>query len=649
MEEKMKICNLKKVLCLFLVLALAVGIIPTFLVAGAETEDTETTGTDTDVINGSKAGTTTDSAGATITTEKELNATKITYSMTAGTNGTSGNFFIGSCYSKTETYYQGARNKGVIYRFPLVFSENLADIALTAQMGCGGLYQVHVSVDGETWIEVIGETTAAKVPTPADKPESNAVKIDEQTGLVNTVKQAVKIALGDGSAEYFYIRFMHPTDWNAPKVFGVDVSVRYYTVWSSTTETDNYGATATTVQKGTGYTSVTYEMTAGTEGTSDGYCVSKGAAGKATVDSYCGGKGFGGVIYQFPILDSDTLKSLSLATTVGNAYGIDVSLDKSNWIEIVPDTSNNGQKALSLDLNEAVKTALSEQSSDTFYIRYYHDSDWNAPKVYNLTVNAKYVKAFEFKAAALDVSLDGDIGLLFGVALDNAVLDSSNYRLEIVKSGETEAVKSVTLGSADAYEVVAGYQFIRLALAPTQMTEQYSIRLVNTETDEVFTDTEAHSVAEYAAKMIVYNPDAKALLVAMLNYGAYAQMYFDYLPDSLANVGYAYTNELESVIAPAATYTHTKGETVQATTYNVELEAKVKINVLFSNGELLTKEIVAKDLDEKQTFMVDDCVFQVSFMAYAGAVLSDETAPEALVNLLKAMILYNTAANAYFE
>lgn len=647
----MKICNLKKVLCLFLVLALAAGIIPTFLVAGAETEDTETTGTDADVINGAKAGTTTDSAGATITTEKELNATKITYSMTAGTNGTSGNYYQGGCQEEKEDSYNGRNKKGVIYKFPLAFAENLADIQVLARMGNGDEYQVHVSVDNEKWVEVCGENKTFK--SPAEKFNFDLRKSwtggDDKVeeGVQRTVKEAVQEALGTDSADYFYIRIMSLA-WVNTRVYEIETTVSYYTAWTNTTETDEYGAMVTTVKKATNdYTSVTYAMTAGKLGTSGGYCVSIGWNEKAKDDAYCGGKGSGGVIYQFPILDSDTLKSLSLATTVGNAYGIDVSLDKSNWVEIVPDTSNTKKLTLTFDLSETIKTLLAQGTAESFYIRFYHDGDWNAPLVYDLTVNVKYKD--DFKAAALDVSLDGDIGLLFGVALDNAALNSNNYRLEIVKSGETEAVKSVTLGSADAYEVVAGYQFIRLALAPTQMTEQYSIRLVNTETDEVFTDAEAHSVAEYAAKMMVYNPDAEALLVAMLNYGAYAQTYFNYLPDSLANVGYAYTNEPESVTAPAATYTHTKGETVQATTYNVELETKVKMNVLFSNGKLLTKEIVAKDLDEKQTFMVDDCVFQVSFMAYAGAVLSDETAPEALVNLLKAMILYNTAANAYFE
>ena len=180
------------------------------------------------------------------------------------------------------------------------------------------------------------------------------------------------------------------------------------------------------------------------------------------------------------------------------------------------------------------------------------------------------------------------------------------------------------------------------------MTEKYSVRLVNTKTGEIFADGNAYSVAEYAVKMMEYNPSTTDILKAMLNYGAYAQVYFGVNVDHLANEGYAYTTELESVTVPTETYTHTKGETVFAVKFNVELETKVKINVLFSDDTVLTKEVSAKELNDAVTLTNGDCSFTVSFMTYAGTVLSNEGTPEPLANLLRAMILYSNAADAYF-
>ena len=332
----------------------------------------------------------TDSFGATIRTERGDDYTEITYSMTAGSAGTSGNYLVGECATIRENFHQGSRGKAVVYRFPLVFSENLESVSLTAKLGVSGLYRIYASVDNESWVEIIGETNEAKVPTTGGNGTYNTLDIDEQSGIVNTVTQAVKKALGDGTAKYFYVRIVHPTDWNAPKVFGIDATVRYNTTWESKTETDSYGATVTTVEKGTDYTEAVYSMTAGTGGTSGGYCVSIGSEGKARDDAYCGGKGSGGVIYKIPLLFSDSLLKASLSATVGYKYGIDISLDGSVWTEVVPDNDNSGKKAIEVDLSETVKATLGEQDASALYIRFYHDSDWNAPMVYSLSVNVTY-------------------------------------------------------------------------------------------------------------------------------------------------------------------------------------------------------------------------------------------------------------------
>lgn len=370
--------RIRPVLSMFVLLCMTLAVVSLGITALGKDAEPEVT-------------TVTDSYGAIVRTERGTDYTKITYSMTGGSAGSSGNYQVGACYATGENFFQGSRNKAVVYRFPLVFSENLESVALTAQLGVSGLYRIYASVDNSNWIEIIGETNEVKVPgTGNSEDKYNTLNIDEQNGVVNTVTQAVKTALGTGTSEYFYIQIVHPTDWNAPKVYGIEATVCYNTTWSSKTETDNYGAIVTTIEKGTDYTEMIYSMTSGKNGTSGGYCVSIGSDGKARDDAYCGGKGSGGVIYKIPLCFSDSFLKASLSATVANKYGVDISLDNVAWTEIVPDNDNYGQKAISLDLSEAIKEALKAQDASSVYIRFYHDSDWNAPLVYNLTVNVGY-------------------------------------------------------------------------------------------------------------------------------------------------------------------------------------------------------------------------------------------------------------------
>ena len=567
--------------------------------------------------------------------------TDYTYRFTAGVNGNSAGWNDRTeaiTNDKEDAYHIAGKGKAVIYTIPLEIAERGVvksfQLTIDAEKGRG----VEISSDKTTWLSVL------------DDCYSNARNESISVEMPNAA---------DFSADTLYIKFdfngcigadgKEINKWHDGYLYGFVLTVRYY---NTVTEDSAEDGTLKTV-KTEDYTKYVYSLTAGTKGNGSAYCVSIGSDSKKAEDNYCGGKGTKGVIYKLPLSLTENIERVVLTSTVQNRYCIDVSVDGATWLPIVGDGSNtsaggansSSKTAVVNDVTEQIKTQMKTVAADGLFVRYYVSDDWNAPKVYGLNAEIRYTV---FKAKALDVSLDGDIGLKFGVLLTDTVLGSADYQVEFVKAGETKAVQTVQLGSADTYETNGGYQFFRLSLAPAQMTEKYSVKLVNTKNGDVFVDGNAYSVAEYAVKMMEYDPSTTNILKAMLNYGAYAQIYFGINTECLANDGYAYTTELGCVTVPTETYTHSKGESVYAVKYNVELETKVKINVLFSDDTVLTKEVSAKELNDAVTLTNGDCSFTVGFMTYAGEALSNENAPEALANLLRAMILYSNAADAYF-
>ena len=330
-------------------------------------------------------GTTSMTVGATnddlseVLTEIEDGRTKMTYALTAGKLGNSTAYSDRNQFKESDKddAFNISAGKGgaVLYTFPLYAT--VRSVLLTVDVEKG--YGIEVSCDNENWTSVVDDCYVNA------RNRNLEVPIPEEFAL---------------SGKYFYIRFEFAgcineagteiNKWHDGFLYGMTLTVLYEESFSIEEETDDYGATVKTFKKGTDYMEMMYSMTAGTAGTSGGYCVSIGSAGKARENAYCGGKGSGGVIFKFPILFSDHVESVSLLASVAYKYGIDISLDNVNWTEVEPDNDNQGQKNVSLNLSAVVKSALAEQSSDNLYIRFYHDSDWNAPMVYSLSVSVGY-------------------------------------------------------------------------------------------------------------------------------------------------------------------------------------------------------------------------------------------------------------------
>jgi len=224
-------------------------------------------------------------------------------------------------------------------------------------------------------------------------------------------------------------------------------------------------------------------------------------------------------------------------------------------------------------------------------------------------------------------------------------------------------------------------------LTAKQMTDRVKVQVVVA--GEVIAEYE-YSVADYAAVIIAnaegkYSDKAIALVKAMLNYGAYAQKNFGYNAENLANAQLAENEKsLSSVTVDTFESSKASGMIVDGLgTFagsSLVLKSETTLKVYFEpaagvapedltftvDGEAVTAEtsgkylvisitdIKAQELDKVFAVKVSDGnsegTFNACVFAYCYSVLSDTTGrfSEELKDVVKALYLYNVAADAYF-
>ena len=140
------------------------------------------------------------------------------------------------------------------------------------------------------------------------------------------------------------------------------------------------------------------------------------------------------------------------------------------------------------------------------------------------------------------ISLEGDIGVNFYMELSDAVADSDTAYMHftIPKNGEPD---TQDIKVSDARKVESDdktYYVFNCQVAAKEMTSDIKAQIIDGEKHGTeFT----YSVKEYADYLLTHTDEredlAKAapLVKALLNYGAYTQIYFEKNPDKLANAG----------------------------------------------------------------------------------------------------------------
>ncbi len=182
----------------------------------------------------------------------------------------------------------------------------------------------------------------------------------------------------------------------------------------------------------------------------------------------------------------------------------------------------------------------------------------------------------------------------------------------------------------------------------------------------------------YAALELSTNPKTLALAKALLNYGYYAQQYFEYRLDRLpevdlsAEMANVTADQKNDAVIPSNAKADVgyrnvtlllKGAMSIYMHFDYEVTAVVKDKngkevdcTVEPNGNkwtLTIPNIPSKDLDSFYTIDVTyegkTVEFKYCVLSYANLALASTTAQDGIKNLCKALYLYNAAANDYFE
>lgn len=291
------------------------------------------------------------------------------------------------------------------------------------------------------------------------------------------------------------------------------------------------------------------------------------------------------------------------------------------------------------------------------------------------------------KLTALSTSLKGNIGFKIYYSLTEETLaDSGAY---VIFKIDGEEIGRQLVSDAVGPDADGDYAF-ECEIAAAQMTKKVSIQMVYG--DGTLGTEYKYSVRDYAVKRL-NNPNApesvKELLRAMLNYGAYAQILFEYNDGDLANVdieglpsmdnitvdsisqsnvhtgaatGIAidgYSALLESETTFKFSFALETGASIEDYTFTyvndegktVELEPKLDVDGCYC---VYIEDIPAAYLDKMYTITVtndnDNTSYSLesSVLCYAKSVLKNTKNTEAKINLAKALYLYSLAANTYF-
>ena len=138
------------------------------------------------------------------------------------------------------------------------------------------------------------------------------------------------------------------------------------------------------------------------------------------------------------------------------------------------------------------------------------------------------------------LSLDGDIGVNFYMELDSSIASSQTAYMQFtLPSGSDQAVSKLYVKDAQT-DTIGGktYHVFKCNVSAKEMTSAIKAQLINGDDKSV---VYSYSVKEYAGYILDHTGDSEAyakaapLVKAMLNFGAYSQIYFGFRTSDLAN------------------------------------------------------------------------------------------------------------------
>ena len=277
------------------------------------------------------------------------------------------------------------------------------------------------------------------------------------------------------------------------------------------------------------------------------------------------------------------------------------------------------------------------------------------------------------------ISLDGDIAVNFYMELSDSVVAHRDtaYMHFTIPTGRTVTEQDILVKDARIVESDdKTYYVFKCRVAAKEMTSEIKAQMIDG--DQHGTEY-TYSVKEYADYLLEHADEredlarAVPLVKAMLNYGAYSQVYFDKNPSALANADLEESEKiLDNVtidIADPVINGLPDGTTFEGAT--LSLKSETTLSLYFKSGEELAfscdgytvekatsadyqiariRGIKAKHIGDILTLKINGSeAISYSPLNYCKNVLDGGTTNEKLINVVKALYFYRQAADAYFS
>lgn len=277
------------------------------------------------------------------------------------------------------------------------------------------------------------------------------------------------------------------------------------------------------------------------------------------------------------------------------------------------------------------------------------------------------------------ISLDGDIAVNFYMELSDSVVAHRDtaYMHFTIPTGKTTTEQDILVKDAKIVESDdKTYYVFKCRVAAKEMTSEIKAQMIDG--DQHGTEY-TYSVKEYADYLLEHADEredlarAVPLVKAMLNYGAYSQVYFDKNPSALANADLEEREKiLDNVTIDIAD--PVIGELPDGTTFEgatLSLKSETTLSLYFKSGEKLAfscdgytvekatsadyqiariRGIKAKHIGDILTLKINGSeAISYSPLNYCKNMLDGGTTNEKLINVVKALYFYRQAADAYFS
>ena len=325
---------------------------------------------------------------------------------------------------------------------------------------------------------------------------------------------------------------------------------------------------------------------------------------------------------------------------------------------------------------ETVAAAVKKTVDDAGMATYTATTQFDGNSYTN--VKTRYADELSARVVGHSISLEGDIGVNFYMELSDAVANSSTATMHftIPKNGEPDTQE---IKVSEARTVKSGdktYYVFKCQVAAKEMTSEIKAQIIDGEKQgTVFT----YSVKEYADYLLTHTDEredlAKAapLVKALLNYGAYTQIYFEKNPDKLANVGLTEEEKALGEVSITVADYDVSGlpEGVRFGGATLSLKSETTLSLYFMSASTLTfscdgytvdtvkngeyqvariRGIKAAHIGDRLPLKVNgNKAVTYSPLNYIKKVLNGGTDDVNLQNAVKALYLFWDAADEYFN